>query len=1004
MFIWRRISSIRSRAFLMVGVTLLSFLSIFTPMFTGTASAVTAEDVLNRARAWSILNAVIDHRDSMRKNIPSGDIDQCNLFNNNAAVYVGATVTGNPDVGEQSWENIADNSSILNGALASVGIDRGCRGLLEAIGYTSNGAGLSKPDDFGDKLSARIRSALDPNAFFGANIGDNGPGQAITYAILYYNLTKVCGWSFRNSYTDNSNPDYKTRNDEAKVNGWNGINRGRHYHTYTYEQGKAGDNTYFKGGGREDEVRVGSKSGAGSGTSGNNDALIDCGDNTGDTFGAILAPDHNPRFADAYAKLLKPGGDSTPGTCLDRYEGDEERLKACDEGFNNKNNPTYCRDKYPIIPIQDTNAGLREACEYGRQTATGDSSATTPPPGTEGGDGEAKNTCRVEGIGWIICPVFKFLAKITDQTYGVVANFMKVQPLNANGDSGIYNAWSVMRNFANVAFVIAFLVIVFSQLTSAGISNYGIKKMLPRLVVGAILVNVSYWICAVAVDISNILGTSLYGLLTNMQGNVGISAPEGSFWSTGGGGWDYVVGGALGLVALGAAFYVTLAVLLPMLVAVLATILTVFFALILRQALIIILIVISPLAFVAYLLPNTASLFQKWRSFLQILLLMFPIIALLFGGAALASTVIMASSEDWYIQIAGAGAAVLPLAAAPTLINGFNRFAGRFGLPQVGFKLDRTKKAAKGLGEELEQKRGAAALTGGNAIGAGGRHRRAFRRQMRRQANETKLKSAQAQFGVTDDKTAGYVATQTQAQAQINAINAANNTRFVGSVANNPNLVGAGMGDAANDPEVQRALAAQQQKAVAEAIKDAQLSANIEPGNLEEMGRRLATAVQSGDSITARAMQNMLLTSGSKGLSEYRKTMTKLGDNDPTSMDGEAVTRLRENLLQNHAGVKASAADLTAHAAAGGTMRDASNRSTTWDMSDNELVKQKPASIKFAVRSGAVSQKRATDIMGNSELFDHLSPEIKTMLEDWATSPPGTRPEDLPQVQGIDDY
>ena len=70
-----------------------------------------------------------------------------------------------------------------------------------------------------------------------------------------------------------------------------------------------------------------------------------------------------------------------------------------------------------------------------------------------------------------------------------------------------------MRDFANIIFIIGFLIIVFSQLTSFGVSNYGIKRLLPKIIIAAILVNVSFYICAIAVDLSNILGNSLRGIL-----------------------------------------------------------------------------------------------------------------------------------------------------------------------------------------------------------------------------------------------------------------------------------------------------------------------------------------------------------------------------------------------------------------------------------------------------------------------------------------------------------
>ena len=55
------------------------------------------------------------------------------------------------------------------------------------------------------------------------------------------------------------------------------------------------------------------------------------------------------------------------------------------------------------------------------------------------------------------------------------------------------------------------LIVIFSYLTGIGINNYRIKQILPRLILTAILVNLSFIVCLLAVDASNILGSSLNG-------------------------------------------------------------------------------------------------------------------------------------------------------------------------------------------------------------------------------------------------------------------------------------------------------------------------------------------------------------------------------------------------------------------------------------------------------------------------------------------------------------
>ena len=140
-------------------------------------------------------------------------------------------------------------------------------------------------------------------------------------------------------------------------------------------------------------------------------------------------------------------------------------------------------------------------------TKKGDSSTVSIESPSEN---TTSSTCDVQGLGWFICPVANWLAQGMDWMYEKLAAFLKTQPLETtNKRSGLYIAWDVMRNFANMAFIAAFLIIIYSQTTSVGISNYGIKRLLPRLIIAALAVNLSFYICAILVDISNIAGYSL---------------------------------------------------------------------------------------------------------------------------------------------------------------------------------------------------------------------------------------------------------------------------------------------------------------------------------------------------------------------------------------------------------------------------------------------------------------------------------------------------------------
>ena len=310
-------------------------------------------------------------------------------------------------------------------------------------------------------------------------------------------------------------------------------------------------------------------------------------------------------------------------------------------------------------------------------------------------ENSTSTSCDVQGIGWFICPVSNWLADGIDFMYSALQEFLKTKPLETtNQNSGIYLAWVIMRNISNVAFIVAFLVIIYSQLTSVGISNYGVKKMIPRLVIAAVLVNLSFTICAILLDLSNIAGYAFQDAFMGIKNTISTVGENTSTWT-----WSEVISTALsnGALAVGAGYAVSLALtteILPMLVpaATLAGLTLLFILLIMaaRQALIIILIIVSPLAFVCYLLPGTEKWFKKWRDLFFTMLVFFPAFAVVFGGAQLAGILIIqnASGPNGAIMhVLGMLVQIIPLAITPLIMKLSGGVLGKF----AGFVNDKNK-------------------------------------------------------------------------------------------------------------------------------------------------------------------------------------------------------------------------------------------------------------------------------------------------------------------------
>jgi len=309
--------------------------------------------------------------------------------------------------------------------------------------------------------------------------------------------------------------------------------------------------------------------------------------------------------------------------------------------------------------------------------------STASPDTPAGGDSSSCNAQTLAGIGWILCPVVNFLASGMDHLYDVLTGFLVVQPARATDDSALFKMWGVVRNIANICFVIAFLFVIYSQVTSIGISNYGIKKIMPRLIIAAVLVNISFWICAIGIDLSNTLGYGLHALFMNVFGSLNSAdAYQNLTWSNVSAsllsGTAVAALGAYGVYSVGVAGAGLLITFIPTLVGVLLSVLVALLVISVRQALIVCLVIISPLAFVAFLLPNTEKWFTKWRELFMTLLLVYPIFSVVFGGAQLAGmAIIQNAGGSLNLIILGMAVQVAPVVITPLLVKVSGSLVGK---------------------------------------------------------------------------------------------------------------------------------------------------------------------------------------------------------------------------------------------------------------------------------------------------------------------------------------
>ena len=318
---------------------------------------------------------------------------------------------------------------------------------------------------------------------------------------------------------------------------------------------------------------------------------------------------------------------------------------------------------------------------------------------TEESQNEEPVTCynQVSGIGWIICPSTRFLANVIDGAYGIIDKLLLVDPLPNDPNSPVIIVWDYIRDITNLIFVCFFLVVIFSQLTGFGISNYGIKRVLPRLIIAAILINLSYIICTLAIDLSNIIGLASRSIFQNIQeaaianGTINKTASETSFAG--------IVATIIGVGTIGTVATLTFTggiagliwLLIPILFSGAIAIFSALITITARQALIFILVLIAPLAFVCYLLPNTEKWFRIWYNMFFRMIFFYPMFVILYSASQLAGFITITSATDWIGAILGVAIQILPLflsfplmRMSGTILGGIDRFVRRATDPATG--------------------------------------------------------------------------------------------------------------------------------------------------------------------------------------------------------------------------------------------------------------------------------------------------------------------------------
>lgn len=246
--------------------------------------------------------------------------------------------------------------------------------------------------------------------------------------------------------------------------------------------------------------------------------------------------------------------------------------------------------------------------------------------------GQQKPTCESEGgaLAWFFCPVLKLLDMGIDFLTEGIENLLFVDETKYNND-GLVRTWRVMRNIALLVLIPMMLLMVIGTALEFGpFDAYTVKKALPRMVLAVMFITLSLPITQFFVNLSNIVGSGLSGLITTAAGSPQslseLYSASGGLLFTG------AAAGAVGGIVFVGEIGASLAMLGSLALTAFLALLLGYLVLVIRELLILVLILVSPLAILVWIFPANDKLWKIWKTTFTALLMMYPLIAILFAS------------------------------------------------------------------------------------------------------------------------------------------------------------------------------------------------------------------------------------------------------------------------------------------------------------------------------------------------------------------------------------
>ena len=435
-----------------------------------------------------------------------------------------------------------------------------------------------------------------------------------------------------------------------------------------------------------------------------------------------------PPFARSYIFVEDRQGEKCGSRLLvnadhldDHYENISARWQDfhddCKNGQYNKDNNSK---KGASLGLDNNTDGYRE---YLQETGSPGEASRPPPepdetPGTttspnetlgSGATVDQTQTCAWQDdgflIGFIICWILKGLSEAIQSIEKIIYGFLTLESseydeavqLQKNRGFTYKAAWRAVRDITSYAIVgTALFMIIATALNIGFFSNYTVKKYLPRLVVGTILIQFSWTLGDFMIQFTNQLGDMVSALVFSSFPEAKDHGIDDIF---DGGFSTLIAGGALGSYAI-VAVYLNWAIILPVVFTGFVAFVLGFMFLIARKYIIIMSLILSPLGLAFWILPGNDRAWRFYSKIFMYSLLFYPIIILVISFAKVFSYIIILDEGNPIALIVAflvyvGGFIAIPM-AAKSFTGLLGQVTGAINDRSKGF-IDRPRKSLKDL-------------------------------------------------------------------------------------------------------------------------------------------------------------------------------------------------------------------------------------------------------------------------------------------------------------------